>query len=312
MTTVLEDRAGEIARYLDAVREALRDLPPQQRDELLEDLPEHLAEVAAEEPAPLADQLGQPEAYAAELRATIGPAGNRRRLRDRLRLRWAPALAALGRLDRRLGPMIGYARLSDFGRLLVPAWWVLRGYIAAMVVVAVLDQGRSSLGMLPRLGGSTLAGLVILAGFVIGSIWLARRTSGLSRRVRRGVHLASTALVIVGLAGLAGMDAILRWLPDYSYNETYYDPYGDVSDVYVFDRDGNLVRDATLRDQNGTPVELGSVWCFDDSEAAHTYPRCPDPLPWWIPESAIQPDADSPEPSRDQTGPPSAGPNVEG
>jgi hypothetical protein len=294
MTTVLEDRAGEIARYLEAVREALRDLPLRQRDELLEDLPEHLAEVAAEEPAPLADRLGEPAAYAAELRATIGPAGERRRLRDRLRLRWAPTLAALGRLDRRLGPMIGYASLSDFARLLAPAWWVLRGYIAAMVVVGVLDA-EANLGLLPRLGDSTLAGLAILGGFVVGSIWLARRTPGLSRPVRRGVHLASAALVVVGLAGLAGMDANLRWVTDPAYTETYYDPYGHVEDVYVFDQDGNLVRGATLRDQTGMPIELGSVWCFDDSQAAPTYPRCPDALPWWMPDSARSRDAASPD-----------------
>jgi hypothetical protein len=285
VTTVLEDRASEIARYLDAVREALRDLPPRQRDELLEDLPEHLAEVAAEESAPLADRLGEPAAYAAELRATLGPAGERRRLSDRLRLRWAPALAGLRRLDHRLGPMIGYARLSEFGQLLAPAWWVLRGYLAAMLVVTVLDRS-GDLGLLPRLGGSTVAGLVILAGFVVGSIWLARRGSGLSRPVRRGVHLASAALVIVGLAGFAGADANLRWLPDYSYNQTYYDPYSDIEDVYVFDGDGNLVPDATLRDQNGAPIELGYAYC--ETEAV-TYPRCPVDLPWWIPDRPAAP-----------------------
>jgi len=216
----------------------------------------------------------------------------------------------LRRLDQRLGPMIGYRKLSDFARLLAPAWWVLRGYIAAMVVVNVLDRGvnvldrGSSLGMLPRLGGSTLAGLVILTGFVIGSIWLARRTSGLSRPVRRGVHLASAALVVFGLAGLAGMDADLRLPPTYTqYSETYYAPYSEVSDVYVFDQDGNLIPDAILRDQDGIPIDLGYDDCLSE---ALTYPRCPDPLPWWLPESAGSRDATLPGPtgSPEPTGPP--------
>ncbi|MEE3919703.1 hypothetical protein V2I01_19575 [Micromonospora sp. BRA006-A] len=38
----------EITDYVDRVRAALADLPPAVRDELTEDLPEHLAEVAAE------------------------------------------------------------------------------------------------------------------------------------------------------------------------------------------------------------------------------------------------------------------------
>ncbi|MFF3866939.1 HAAS signaling domain-containing protein, partial [Micromonospora sp. NPDC001898] len=63
--TVMEQ---EIVDYVTRVRAALADLPPTVRDELTEDLAEHLAEVAAEGDEPLADRLGAPEAYAAELR----------------------------------------------------------------------------------------------------------------------------------------------------------------------------------------------------------------------------------------------------
>ena len=38
----------EISGYVERVRAALADLPPEVRDELTEDLPEHLAEVQAE------------------------------------------------------------------------------------------------------------------------------------------------------------------------------------------------------------------------------------------------------------------------
>ncbi|MGV9767766.1 HAAS signaling domain-containing protein, partial [Micromonospora tulbaghiae] len=62
----------EITDYVDRVRAALADLPPGVRDELTEELPEHLAEVAAEGEGTLVDRLGTPEAYAAELRAAAG------------------------------------------------------------------------------------------------------------------------------------------------------------------------------------------------------------------------------------------------
>ncbi|HWS34582.1 MAG TPA: hypothetical protein VN408_17810, partial [Actinoplanes sp.] len=62
----------EIAVYVEGVRLALSGLPAGIRDEFLEDLPEHLAEVLAEGGGSLTDRLGTPEAYAAELSATAG------------------------------------------------------------------------------------------------------------------------------------------------------------------------------------------------------------------------------------------------
>ncbi len=67
--------------YAAAVRGALSDLPAPARDQLLADLEDHLAEVAAESEQSLTDRLGTPEAYAAELRAAYGAAPGRRRSR---------------------------------------------------------------------------------------------------------------------------------------------------------------------------------------------------------------------------------------
>ena len=64
----------EITDYVARVRAALADLPPGQRDELTEDLADHLTEVAAEAEGTLVERLGEPETYAAELRAAAGAA----------------------------------------------------------------------------------------------------------------------------------------------------------------------------------------------------------------------------------------------
>jgi hypothetical protein len=84
----------DVAGYAGAVRAALADLGAGERGHLLEDLEAHLADVAAESDAPLADRLGPPEAYAAELSAAYGgqrsvppaatPSGPRRSRRWRL------------------------------------------------------------------------------------------------------------------------------------------------------------------------------------------------------------------------------------
>ncbi|MEV0454590.1 HAAS signaling domain-containing protein [Catellatospora methionotrophica] len=91
----------EIAQYAAQVGAALSDLPEQARDDLLEDLPAHLAEVAAEIEAEgggatLTERLGPPSAYAAELRATLGHTGGPSRTAawagravSRARTRWS-------------------------------------------------------------------------------------------------------------------------------------------------------------------------------------------------------------------------------
>ena len=124
----------EIARYVERVRQALADLPPAVRDELVEDLPEHLTEVAAEGTGSLVDRLGPPEAYAAELRDAVG-AGARPtapNLDDRISAAVVKVRGRLRQLDSKTGPIIGYAKASDFLRLLRPAWWVLFGFFAML------------------------------------------------------------------------------------------------------------------------------------------------------------------------------------
>lgn len=287
---IATERAEEIEHYVEAVREALADLPQSQRDELLEDLPAHLMEAAAEDPTPLVDRLGWPADYAAELRAAVAPAMavGRPTWSDRWAARWEVALGRLRRLDGRVGPLIGYERFSDFARLLLPAWWVLRGYLAAMLVVTLLDR-QGSIGLLPRLGGSTLAGLVILAGFVAGSIWLAHRSSGLRRWQRRALYLTTAVLILVGIAGLAGIDANSRW--GWPGPAVYIsdNPYEHVEDVFVVDEDGQVLTNVRLLDQDGDPIDLGWAWCEETTEVydevrdewSVRFPRCPDRLPWW-------------------------------
>ena len=72
MNAVDSDTQAALDRYLAGVREALADLPEDVRDELLEDLPAHFAEVLAEHDGSLDDRLGPPAAYAADLRAAAG------------------------------------------------------------------------------------------------------------------------------------------------------------------------------------------------------------------------------------------------
>jgi hypothetical protein len=240
---------AEIAQYAAAVGAALADLPERDRDDLLEDLPAHLAEVAEEvaaEGGTLADRLGPPAAYAAELRATLGhsaPLSRTARLSAfarRVRTRLQP-------LDQRLGRVLGYATFSEFARLLRPAWWILRGYLVAMLLGVMLGNSWQT-GMVPRLQGSFLAGLLLVAACVVGSVWLGRTIAGgvrLRMRVVSGV--VSAIAVVFGISAFATADGVLtRGDPEY-YTATAAQVMVP-GNVVVVDPEGHVIDNARLID----------------------------------------------------------------
>ncbi|MFI7212201.1 HAAS signaling domain-containing protein [Micromonospora maritima] len=277
----------EITDYVDRVRAALADLPPSVRDELTEDLPEHLAEVAAEGDGALDDRLGPPEAYAAELRTAAGAESGRRpaRLRRLAAVR-DRATTQVRLLDRQLGPLVGQARVADFLRSLRPAWWLVRGWLAALLVGEMTGSDRA--GLLPRIEGSVLGGLVLLAGAMLASLWLGRRSGDFTGWPRR-LHLVGTAVlavfalvVVTDVQERAGVD------PDADYQQVSVDGRFDrIEDVFVYDQQGRLVRDAQLFDQNGVPIRLGWPTCLDSSGSVpaprNAYPYCPDLAPFGPP-----------------------------
>ncbi|MBE1484932.1 HAAS signaling domain-containing protein [Plantactinospora soyae] len=274
-TTVVTEQ--EIARYVHQVREALGDLSPAVRDELLEDLSEHLAEVAAEGGGSLVERLGPPQLYAVELRTAAGVAAPAsavnldRRIADAVR----KGRDRLRTMDSRLGPPIGYERLSEYLLLLRPAWWVLRGYLAAMLITVLLTG--APFGLLPRLGGSGLAAILLLAVTVTGSIWLGRRTDRLGQRPRWILHLGTVLLVCFGLVGFFEADG--RATDGYNgYSPVYTDQYSGVQDVYVYDSEGRLLTDVRLFDQNGEPIRLGNPWCEEAQQRLQPGPDYVDPM----------------------------------
>ena len=307
----------EITDYVDRVRAALADLPPAVRDELTEELPEHLAEVAAEGEGTLVDRLGTPEAYAAELRAVAGAQPHRRPTRfHRLAEARREAATQLRLLDRQLGPVLGHETVSDFLRPLRPAWWLLRGWLAALVISAMVDGGRS--GLLPRPNDNASAGLLLLIGAVVTSLWLGRRSAGFTGWPRR-LHLLGTAgLLLFGFAVLVDVDRNASSDVYSGYEQTSVDHrYDRIEDVFVYDQQGRLIRDARLFDQNGVPIRLGWPSCMADTgavpEMRNTYPYCPELAPFGPPASpSIAPPVPAPTDSATQTAPatptPSASP----
>ncbi len=197
---------GDIGTYVAAVRAALADLPAATRDELTQDLPDHLLEVAAENTGPLDERLGPPARYAAELRAAAG-------LPEPRDAQAVPARMPLStRLNLRLGRLIGYETFGQFAADLRPGWWVLRGTLAGLVLAALVFRGRMTDLHFWILG----APFVSVARFLIAlSMVAACVCAGVIASVRLGRSAPHpTRRVMIILADLALLLAMLYLLRD--------------------------------------------------------------------------------------------------
>jgi hypothetical protein len=322
----------QIAHYLDGVRAALADLPNDVRDELVEDEPAHLAEVLAEGSGTLEERLGRPEAYAAELRAAAGlpPAGGRRsvttpsaamiRVRDGVR-----------RADRAIGPVFGYDRAADLLRLLRPGWWVLRGYLAGLVILYVL-AGRDAAAFLPLGSSHGWAWFIVVGACVVASVRLGQIMPRLRQWHRWAVGAGGVLVVLLALSGLT-------WTPATYYEPSVasYGPYDGIQDIYPYDSNNRPLSDVRLFDQDNNPIQLGDIWrcttkqefidhrqydawVLEREKRGFTYPLCPpegwrpgEPMPTPAPNTTPSPTATpsgtpSGTPSETPSGTPSPGP----
>jgi hypothetical protein len=281
---------AEIEDYYQRVRDFLADLDVAVRDDLLEDLPDHLAEVAAEGSGSLIDRLGTPEAYAAELftAAGLGASTSGARIGRSWAERSRRLTELLDQADVRLARPIGYPRLSELVVALRPGWWVLRGWVVAQFLCGTHNRA-SWHGFVPRLGNSPVLGFGVLLAAIAASIWLGRRTGDWAVWPRRLVAAAGVLIVVWAMLLLAnnvgGTDYI--YSSSQTGSSTDYTPLDAVTDVYGYDGNGNLVPALRLFDQAGNPIQLGSFACQDGNQApgavdqAWTYPLCPtDPGPF--------------------------------
>ena len=269
---------NEIAAYLTGVSAALSDLDVDERDDLLADIHAHLTEVAREGGS-LTARLGPPDAYAAELRAAAGMPALEETAGPSLVARLVQAGAVLGS-----HALVG--RCAELARTLAPVWWVARGYVAAALLIRLTDgEGWSARHpWIPHLHGSSTLGLLAVVAAIGASIWLGLRRTG-DRRVRSALVLANLALLAVALP-LAGRidDGYGRFTPAQlgvttslgkpivSQPQVEYMPTpqipglvdngAPVRNVYPYSRDGKLLLDVLLYDENGQPLEFGT---FDEA-----------------------------------------------
>ncbi|MCW2940193.1 MAG: hypothetical protein JWN00_3178 [Actinomycetia bacterium] len=237
-------RDEEIASYAQQVRESLAGIPAPDRDELVEDLEDHLAEVAAESGEPLTARLGTPAAYAAELRAAYGAESGKggRSVRTAAR-------DAAGGLER--------SRAWALLRELRPVWWVVRAWLASMFLW-YFTEGRVHTRPEGPLDWAVLLVLLVASA----QIGVQTRDGGLKGALRLGLGAVNVISVFGALIYFA-----LYATFGFSDNVTYAQPppdavslpttsQGDVTNLIPYSADGKPLSGILLYDQNGHPFQL--------------------------------------------------------
>jgi HAAS domain-containing protein len=238
----------DVQAYLADVRRELADLDQNERDELLADVEASLHDAAEESDAPIAARLGPPADFAAELRVAAG-LGRSEGIVRRIRLR-----------DALQSPE--WVRVKHGLVELAPIWWLARAYVAVAVLAWLADDGRS---ITPpevfRLGTQNL-GFVLLAVASVASVALG---FWLRRRGRMGTA-AIAVNVALALAAVPVYANLLDWVSNRSGGETIVVQTSvteglavdgvPVENIYPYSRDGRLMLDVLLYDQNGAPLSL--------------------------------------------------------
>lgn len=247
------NRPGDVSTYAAAVRAALAGLAPADREVLVEDLDGHLAEVAAEGEGSLEERLGPPEQYAKELVSAYGAKPT------------VPSqTTAIDNVRGAVAWLTGtnfYRALLAFLPQLRPAWWVLRGYLAVLILTAVFTPGYL-IGPLPNLGTKRgLAELVLMAFAIWLSVRYGQRRTASAGLVRFVTWSTNGVIAIVALAVLGGMtrgaiQVVDAGPVDQNLSSGATFGAGQVTNIYPYSSDGKPLTNVLLFDQDGRPLTL--------------------------------------------------------
>ena len=192
---------GAVADYLAAVGQSLTGIPAAERQDILEEVAEHLADVAAElgpeaDGSALVARLGPAKAYAAELRAAAGYDAPPRARLGRVADQAARSYVASARAKVEGWP--GGTETLAFLRRLRPAWWVLRAWVLAQWLS--LGASGDPTGLVPRVWrNNSLIGFIVFVALAVASVRIGQRSERLGRRApwQRLVLIANVAIVLM-------------------------------------------------------------------------------------------------------------------
>lgn len=273
-TTKLEIRP-DVAEFLDKVRSRLSDLSEEQREDLLGGLEADFSELVGDGGS-LAE-LGDPRAYADELRSAAGVepargrAGNEQR-RPRRSSRQATQEILDGSKDKweaLMGSRPWLQQTWEVVATLRPAWWLLRAWVAVQVLDASLGPWEHRT-LIPRFGDD-VSGLALLLAASVLSVLIGLRRAWPASMSPRSVFSRIVLLALNSFAMLM-LAVVVDDFPSANYihgrnhpaatGMFQEDQRGLVSDgrpvrnVFAYDGDGQPLQGVQLFDQRGEPLAI--------------------------------------------------------
>ena len=212
----------DVGRYVGAVRDALADLPADERDDLLLEVEASIADAAGDSDAPVAARLGPPEEFAAELREAAGfhVASTAQRAEH----------GGLRSLARRVARHPAWRRILSLARDLgILAVWLGTGWAERYPFV-------------PRFNGSAALGVALVAVGVAASVAVGLFMRRREIRSRLAV-VANLALVVALWAVLVEVDNATWGSPQaVAFVETPTDGLAldgvPITNIYPYGRNG--------------------------------------------------------------------------
>jgi len=273
MSIVDDAVAHDVRTYAAQVRAELADLGQDQVDDLTDGLEANLSDALADERrthgGTLVDEFGEPGTYAAELRAAAGLAPASRGAggaRAALLSPWR----ALREIDRaaltHLRTTRWFPGVEDLAVALRPAWWVLRGWALAYLVLQVLGAEPPSFWLPSTFGGWVLLGLSVVASAQWGR---GRWRTG--PRWRAPLMVLSGALAVAAVILLLSLPSAQRYDLQSAQAQAAAAPADGIvvdgqyaHNLFVYDAQGRPVEGAQVFDQAGRPVTTepngGDLW----------------------------------------------------
>jgi hypothetical protein len=260
MSTTTLDLPPDVAEYLRVVRNALADLPADERDDLLAEVEASLLEAASDTSGTIAAKLGPPEEFAAELRAAAG-------LHEAATTP-QPQISLIAELRTWAATNPRALAVRKIAGELAPIWWAVRGYLAVGLIALLSGASWSTTNhAVPRLGSGGFGVVAVLVAIAL-SVWLGLRTHGRKTRF-------AALLLVVNVVLLLAAIPIARKVIDTQNAETRmlvalaYAPrpaaapteglsyYGKpIQNIYPYSRDGKLLHDVLLYDGAGNRLEI--------------------------------------------------------
>jgi hypothetical protein len=303
MSTITSSDAlsAHVRGYAQAVRLHLADLGQDAVDDLTDGLEADLTEAVLDEAAAPADgagtqaldlavRFGPADEYATELRTAAGlpPAAGARAGRGpghAIGEAWTVMSERWRSFWRPLTSTPGWAAFVEFARSIAPAWWILRGWVGAQVVM--WPFGMADVTLWPS---STAGRILVIAAIVVSVQWGRGRWIPRWTWFPRAVAVASVAAALLAIPMVTDVEADSRpVVADYysgfdsGFNEGFnnalvsQDGAGNgpevdgvwvdgmrVSNLFAYDAAGDPIRDVQLFDDRGRPVRtIGSDATWD-------------------------------------------------